>query len=196
MKAQQLAAKESSVNSVEENAAGATKNYTPPKGRVTPKRARRTTITAPPKNNKEARKRMREQLKAERAQNYDGARRGDAAYLPKRDQGPVRRLVRDIVDVRRNMGPWFFLGTLIVVIGSRQFMPIPVRSGAVTLWLCLIVVMVGDVMLLTKRLRRTVVERFPDEPRGVGLYLYAVMRSVVFRKWRTPAPAVELGDPV
>ncbi len=153
-------------------------------------------MTAPPANSKEARKRMRQQLKAERAERNEGMRRGDDTYLPKRDQGPVRQLVRDIVDARRNLGPWFFMGTFAVVLGSMQFMPVPVRSGASALWLFLIVAMVGDVILLTRRIRRTVTARFPDEPRGLGLYFYGVMRSVVFRRWRQPAPAVELGDPI
>ncbi|MGH3546178.1 MAG: DUF3043 domain-containing protein [Mycobacteriales bacterium] len=172
------------------------KAATQPKGRPTPKRTRRPAMTAPPANSKEARKRMRQQLKAERAERYDGVRRGDDTYLPKRDQGPVRQLVRDIVDARRNLGPWFFMGTFVVVLGSMQFMPAPVRSGTSALWLFLMVAMVGDVILLIRKVRRTVSGRHPQERRGVALYLYAIMRSVVFRRWRQPAPQVELGDPV
>ncbi len=154
-------------------------------------------MTAPPANSKEARKRMRQQLKSERAERYEGVRRGDDTYLPKRDQGPVRKLVRDIVDARRNLGPWFFMGTFVVVLGSMQFVPAPIRSGASALWLFLIVAMVGDVILLTRRIKRIVAERFENgSERTVGLYFYAIMRSVVFRRWRQPAPAVELGDPV
>lgn len=153
-------------------------------------------MTAPPANSKEARKRMRTQLKAERAQRYEGVRRGDDDYLPKRDHGPVRALVRDIVDARRNLGPWFFMGTFAVVLGSMQFMPEVVRSGTSALWLFLIVAMVGDVILLTRRVKLIITGRFPTEPRRIGMYFYAVMRSVVFRRWRQPAPQVELGDPV
>ena len=36
-----------------------------------------------------------------------GAARGDDAYLPARDRGPVRKLVRDVVDSRRNVGSFF-----------------------------------------------------------------------------------------
>ncbi|MGH3430128.1 MAG: DUF3043 domain-containing protein [Mycobacteriales bacterium] len=173
-----------------------TKNYTAPKGRPTPKRERRPAMTAPPKDNKEARKRMRQQLKSERAERFDGMRRGDDNYLPKRDQGPVRQLARDVVDARRTLGPLFFVGTLAVVLVSMQFMPPQVRSVVASLWLFLIVVMAGDIFLLVRRLRKTLAERLPEEPRGVGLYGYAIMRSVVFRRWRNPAPRVELGDPL
>ncbi|HEX3731663.1 MAG TPA: DUF3043 domain-containing protein [Mycobacteriales bacterium] len=175
-----------------------TKNYTAPKGRPTPKRERRPALTAPPKDNKEARKRMRQQLKSERAERFDGMRRGDDNYLPKRDQGPVRQLARDVVDSRRNLGPLFFIGTLVVMLGTQQFIPLPpqIRTIVSDLWLFLIVVMVGDIFLLVRQLRKALTARLPEEPHGVGLYGYAIMRSVVFRRWRNPDPQVELGDPL
>lgn len=185
------------VSDVKSDAAEKTpKHLTQPKGRPTPKQNRRPATIAPPKDSKEARKQMRERMREERAARYQGMKRGDDKYLTKRDAGPVRRLTRDIVDARRNIGPWFFFGTFFVVLGSLQMMPPAVRSATAAVWLMLIVLMVGDAILLSRRVSKIVAERHPDEPRRVGLYLYAIMRSVVFRRWRNPKPAVELGDPV
>src|SRR4051794_19308553 len=91
------------------------------KGRPTPKRSeaekrRRQPITAP-KSRKEAYRRQRERVSQDRAKARAGLARGDDKYLPKRDQGPVRRLARDYVDARRTLGSylmWVLLGSLLL----------------------------------------------------------------------------------
>ncbi|HEV2088168.1 MAG TPA: DUF3043 domain-containing protein [Cryptosporangiaceae bacterium] len=179
----------------------ATKSYTPPKARPTPKRSeaerRRRAGEPAPKNDKDAKARMRERRRAERAQAYDGMRRGDDKYLPARDKGPVRRLVRDLVDARRNVGTFFFFGAIVVVVGSMAIWPPIVRLGANLLWLGLIAAMLLDGFLIARLIRRTVRDRFPDAPdRMAGLYFYGIMRSVVFRRMRAPQPQVRVGDEV
>ena len=47
-----------------------------------------------------------------------GAARGDDAYLPARDRGPVRKLVRDVVDSRRNVGSFFLAIAAVALIGT------------------------------------------------------------------------------
>ena len=73
------------------------------KGRPTPKRTeaqgRRTgPPPPPPTTRKEAYTRMRSQQASRRVEARQGAARGDDSYLPARDRGPVRKLVRDVVD--------------------------------------------------------------------------------------------------
>jgi hypothetical protein len=174
---------------------------TPGKGRPTPKRKeserRRRSAEPPPKDNKEARKRMREKMRAERAEQFQGARRGDERYLLKRDRGPVRRLVRDLVDARRNIGPVFFAGLLVVVLCSMQFMPPFVRLGGTVLWLGLLLLMMLDAFVISRLVKRAVTARFPDtNERMPALYLYAVLRSLSFRRIRNPKPQVKVGDEV
>ena len=44
--------------------------------------------------------------------------RGDDSYLPARDRGPVRKLVRDVVDSRRNVGSFFLAIAAVALIGT------------------------------------------------------------------------------
>ncbi len=174
------------------------KKMTAGKGRPTPKRRdsqKHRPVTSAPQTNKEARTRMRERMKAERAERYEGMRRGDPEHLLPRDRGPVRGFVRDLVDARRNIGPWFFGGTFVVVICSLGFMPPIVRSVSTLAWLLLMLFMIIDALLITLRIKREVRSRFPEsDERPVSLCFYGVMRSVVFRKLRNPKPKVHVGD--
>jgi hypothetical protein len=173
--------------------------HTPAKGKPTPKRSeanRRRKTAEPPKDNKEARARLRARQRQERAESFAGMKRGEDKYLSKRDRGPVRRLVRDLIDARRNVGSIFFSGALVVVLGTMLPQP-AVRLAANVLWLSLIVAMVVDGFLISRLIRRTVRDRFPDtDERQGGLALYGVMRSMMFRRMRNPQPQVKVGDTV
>lgn len=170
----------------------------PGKGRPTPRRKdsqRRRPIEKPPANSKEARKRLREQAKAERSERYSGMRSGKEEFLYSRDRGPVRLLVRDIVDSRRNVGPWFFAGTFVVLVGSLGFMPPAVRAGVTIFWLFMVVAMLADAFVITRKIKRMVHDRHPEaNERMMSLYFYGAMRSLIIRKWRSPKPHAEVGD--
>lgn len=179
------------------------RGYTPSKkelGKQTPKRPtaqRRRVNEPPPANRREAMRRMRERQRAERAERFAAMRAGDDAYLGKRDRGPERALVRDIVDSRRTAGTWFFAGAFIVFVGSAGGMPPVVRLASNLLWLVLALAMVLDSLLITRRVRHLVRQRFPQTEQRLGsLYLYAIMRSLTFRRMRMPQPRVKLGQPV
>jgi len=176
------------------------KAYTPGKGRPTPKRTtngRPRAVSAAPADKKEAKAAMRAKMREERSRAYDGMRRGEEKYLTARDKGPVRRLVRDLVDSRRNVGSYFLIGALAVLLFSQPQWPQPVRFGANILWLLLIVAILADVFLISRLIRKNVRERFPDAPDKMGsLTFYGVMRSVQFRRMRTPGPQVQVGEKV
>jgi hypothetical protein len=176
------------------------KSYTPSKkdlGVVTPKRAtsgRRAPEPAP-SNRREAYKQMRERQRAERAEASEGMRAGDERYLLARDRGPERRLVRSIVDSRRTIGTWFFAGAIIVMIGSSTRMPSFVQFGATALWAFLALAVIVDSMLIARKVKRLVGERFPKTTQKMGsLYMYGIMRGLTFRRMRVPKPQVQLGD--
>jgi hypothetical protein len=174
------------------------KAVTAKKGRPTPKRSTvRRVAEPPPKDPKEARKRMRAKMRQERAERFEGMKRGDDQYLLARDKGPVRKLVRDIIDSRRNMGPVFF-GTVLVVIAVTLFRPpnqVIIASTFVFYGLFLMLLL--DIFLISRRINRAVEERFPDtKERMPALYLYGGMRSISFRKLRSPAPKVKPGDAI
>ncbi|RZU52855.1 DUF3043 family protein [Krasilnikovia cinnamomea] len=176
------------------------KNYTPSKkelGQATPKRAatgRRVSEATPPANRREAYKQMRQRQRQDRADAAEGMRQGDERYLLARDRGPERALVRNIVDSRRTVGTWFFAGALIVLVGSSGRMPTVVQLGANLLWLLLALGVIVDSVLIARRIKRLIGERFPKTTQKMGsLYLYGIMRGLTFRKMRVPKPQIEIG---
>jgi hypothetical protein len=178
-----------------------TKAYTPSKkelGKITPKRkAGGRVVEAPPANRREAMKRSRAKQRESRAEQRAGMMAGKEEYLLPRDKGPERALTRDIVDARRNLASYFLPGALIVVIGGSTAMPAQIRLFANLLWFALALAVVVDSVLLARRIRKLVTERFPRSTvRPRSLYLYAIMRSISFRRMRMPAPRVKPGQPV
>ncbi|WP_329102671.1 DUF3043 domain-containing protein [Micromonospora sp. NBC_01699] len=185
------------VTSDEATDAARPRGYTPSKkelGVQTPKRptaGRRpgAVETRPPANKQEARERRRV-ARAEAAAEF--RREGGP-----RDRGPERMLARDVVDSRRTVGTWFFGGALIVLIGSSGAMPPVVRLVSNLLWGALAIGLVIDSILISGKIRRLVRERFPKTQLRMGsLYLYAIMRSITFRRMRAPIPRVNIGDKI
>lgn len=171
------------------------------KGRPTPKRReaqkRRTgPVAPPPRTRREAYRRMKDQNAVRRVEAREGMRSGDEKYLPVRDRGPVRGLVRDIVDSRRNAGGLFLLVALAVFVGylvpNEQ-----IRAITVSLWMAVFAVLVIDSVILGARIRRVVRQRHPDAEERTGrLVWYGVTRATMIRRWRMPAPRVKVGDKV
>ena len=168
------------------------------KGRPTPKRheakgRRPGPPPPPPTTRKEAYKRMREQRTANRGTARTAAARGDDSYLQPRDRGPVRKLVRDVVDARRNAGSFFLLVAALVLIGN--FVPnAQVRSYTVSIWLVFFLLIIADSIVLGRRIKRKVLERFPNQDHKMkGLVWYGISRATMVRRWRFPKPEVPLG---
>lgn len=175
------------------------------KGRPTPKRSeaqgrRPGPPPPPPQTRREAYRRMRERQTATRGSSRAGASRagagGDDGYLPARDRGPVRKLVRDVVDARRNAGSFFLLVAALVLIGN--FVPDErIRGYTVSIWLVFFLLMIVDSVVLGRRIRRKVLERFPNQEHKMrGLVWYGITRATMVRRWRFPKPEVRLGAPV
>lgn len=168
------------------------KGYTPAKGRETPKRpgaARQPAGTRKPLTKEEQRERRR-QLRQEAAAEY--RREGGP-----RDRGPERALARDVVDARRTAGTWFFGGALLVLLGSNAAMPPAIRTASTLLWAVLALAVIIDAILISRKIKKLVRERFPKTTQRMGsLYMYAIMRSLTFRRMRVPNPRVKLGEKI
>ena len=171
------------------------------KGRPTPKRheaqgRRPGPPPPPPQTRKEAYKRTRQQQAANRGTARAGAARGDEAHLPARDRGPVRKLVRDVVDARRNAGSFFLVVAALVLVGN--FVPDEqVRSYTVSIWLVFFLLMIADSIVLGRRIKKKVLERFPNgDHKMKGLVWYGISRATMIRRWRFPKPEVRLGAQV
>ncbi|PIB73695.1 DUF3043 domain-containing protein [Mycolicibacterium brumae] len=198
-------------SAVEESTA--TPRVTPPKGRPTPKRdqGRRGPVAPAPQNMSEARAR-RKQLKGpklskeerkvarmqRRAQMDDRRSRmmaGEEKYLLPRDQGPVRRYVRDIVDSRRFSLLGLFMWAALAMLMIMFAMPQQFAVWGSTPMLALMLLMLGDALVLGRNVSRRVDEKFPDNTeRKFRLGLYAAGRASQLRKMRAPKPMVNRGD--
>ncbi|GIF53536.1 DUF3043 family protein [Asanoa ferruginea] len=183
---------EESTGTPETSDSARPKNYTPAKGRETPKRpgaSRQPAGSAKALTKEEARERKRT-LRQEAAAEY-------RAEGGPRDRGPERQLARNVVDSRRTAGTYFFGGALIVLIGSNGAMPDLVRTVATSLWGVLLIAVVLDAILIARKIKRLVRERYPKTEQRMGsLYMYAIMRSITFRRMRVPKPAVKIGEKV
>ncbi|OBG29304.1 DUF3043 domain-containing protein [Mycobacterium sp. 852002-51057_SCH5723018] len=190
---------------------------TGPKGRPTPKRnearrnARKGPIAPAPMTASEARARRkslsgpklsREERRAERTagrarmtDRRDRMMAGDEAYLMARDQGPIRRYARDVVDSRRNVLGLFMPATLGLMFG--MFAVPQLQLYASPAMLVLMVVMGVDGLILGRKVSRLVDAKFPDNTESRWkLGLYAAGRASQIRRMRAPRPQVERGSSV
>jgi hypothetical protein len=162
------------------------------KGRPTPTRkeaeAARKQQLKPALTKKEARERERQA----RAQSRNAMLSGDEKALLPRDQGPVKRAVRDYVDGRRSAGELFLPGALLIL--AMGFIRIPaVQSGSLLVWFALVLSIAVDSVILVRGLKKHLLTTFkPEEIKGVNFY--AIMRAVQIRRLRVPKPLAKPGD--
>jgi hypothetical protein len=166
------------------------------KGRPTPKRNEaRATRTRPalPADPK-ARKRALREERRRRSQEYRAAMAsGDVSKLPPRERIPERVLARDLVDARRNVGPYFMLAALLYFLVGLVRVPVLLVAVALLMLIAIVAVIV-DSVLLTRMVHRRVAERFPDS--RVKVKAYAVQRALMPGRWRMPRPRVRVGQKV
>jgi len=135
---------------------------------------------------------LRERRSEQNAKMRQGLKTGDERYLPARDQGKVRRFVRDRIDSRLCMAE-FLLPLLLVIMVLTYSGNASLQSFGNRLWSVSILMVLFDTTYLVWRLKREVRERFPDESTK-GLSFYAVLRSLQLRFMRLPKRNVKLGQ--
>jgi hypothetical protein len=166
------------------------------KGRPTPSRkeaeaARKKRLTVP-RNRKEASVQRREKMKEARAQQRQALESGgDDRYLPARDQGPVKRFVRDYVDSHRTIGefmlPIFFLIFILVYVNTDW-----AARFSSSAFLSVILLMIFDSVRMSRGSKAAVREKFgADQTKGITLY--TLLRSWQMRRLRLPKPRVKAG---
>jgi hypothetical protein len=171
------------------------------KGRPTPKRSeaqgrRPGPPPPPPTTRKEAYKRMRAQQAAQRGDARLAAARGDDSFLPARDRGPVRKLVRDVVDSRRNVGSLFLAIAGVALVGAL-YPSLAVKAYSSYVLMGFFLLLVVDSVVLGRRIKGKVAERFPDgSQKTKGVVWYGITRSTMIRRWRFPKPDVAVGAEV
>lgn len=169
------------------------------KGRPTPTRKEAERLAREraklPKDRRAMARRQRELRMESSRKMREAMKTGDERYLPYRDRGPVRRLVRDVVDSRLAFGDFMLpVFLVILLLGSGMFGDQAARFGN-ALMLPVMLLAVVDIVFIRFRVRREVRRRFPDESLK-GLTLYAVMRALNMRFLRLPKPQVKIGQPL
>lgn len=168
---------------------------TSPKGRPTPKRqaAPRGPVPPPPQTRREAARRLREQGATGRKELRAGYKAQDESAMLKRDRGPVRALVRDVVDTRRNVGV-LLLPMAVLLVAAQVVGNDDVLRVASTVWSAGLLAVVLDGVLLAFRVRKAVGQRHPGEKGTVRHIGYALLRSTVLRRLRMPPPRLQPGQ--
>lgn len=186
---------------------------TPGKGRPTPKRReaerRRGPVAPPPTTRAEARARKkalrasmtkveRKEVAAERRrvrlEQREKMMSGDEKFMMARDQGPVRKMARDIVDSRRNFAG-LFLPFAIFLLVVLMLPNLAVIGNLVLLAFVLLVII--DSLYLGRMVNKRVRERYPDTTdTGFRLGWYCFTRAMQLRMMRAPRPQVKPGDKV
>ncbi len=167
------------------------------KGRPTPTRkeselARKQALRTP-SNPRAARRAAREQARKAKSDSRAALMAGDERGLPARDQGPVRRYVRDFVDSRFTIAEYFiFIALLVLAVG---FIPNQTVSSVVSLaWFALIAIIILDSFVIGFKLSRQLKVAFPDKVERKGALFYAIMRTLQLRRLRLPPPRVKRGQ--
>lgn len=165
------------------------------KGRPTPKRKEaeiKPGASLSPALTKDQKKLQKAELRSKRMAQRDAFMRGDESALPARDRGPVRRFVRNTVDSRLNIGEYFLpiiFAVLLLSMTRNQY----VAVVSILLMYLVLLVAVIDGVLLGRRVKRKVSEKFPNEATK-GLAMYAFLRSTQMRRMRAPRPLVKRGE--
>jgi hypothetical protein len=205
-----------SVSASSEDTISRAPRKTDPKGRPTPKRddtrgGRKGPVVPAPRTSSEARARRkalagpklsREERRAEKAagrarmtDRRDRMMAGEEAYLLPRDQGPIRRYARDVVDSRRNVLGLFMPATLALLL--VMFAAPQLQLYMSPAMLVIMVVMGVDALILGRKVGRKVDAKFPDNTESRWkLGLYAAGRATQMRRMRAPRPQVKRGSSV
>lgn len=135
--------------------------------------------------------RARQQRVGDASKVREAMRTGDNRYLPARDQGPVKRFVRDWVDARFSIVE-FILPLLVVTmaLGFSGTQSARNLGGILQVAILLLIALEGGWIVFS--LKRAVGKKFPEESTR-GITMYALMRAMNMRFLRMPKTQVARG---
>ncbi len=191
------AKEDAKTESQSEPEAQPTRDPQAPKGRPTPKRseaeALRKAVAKPATSRKEAAQRTKKLRREALDKQRQALLTGDERHLPVRDRGPVRRYARDYVDGKWHIAE-YFLPIAVLILVMSMVPSIAAKNIALLLWMGVILGIVFDSIVLTRKLKKQLTERFPNESLR-GAKAYALMRTLQMRRMRLPRAQVKRGEP-
>ncbi len=117
---------------------------------------------------------------------------GDDRYLPARDQGPVRKFIRDYIDSSFWMLELMLPAMVVfLVFGYSGNATLATYANLALPAMLLVVLFEG--FRMRGKLRKELTRRFPDDSQK-GATMYAVMRALQVRFLRMPKPQVKVGQ--
>jgi hypothetical protein len=177
---------------------GAPRGSTAAKGRPTPKRSeaerRRREPYSAPGDRKAAAAQGKDRGKATRQRKMEAMRRGEDWALPRKDQGQVRALARDVVDARRGLSEYYLYGIFVLVL----LLVLPqLRGTAIVDYVILVVLVIilCEGWYVGRKVTALAQQRYPGQSTR-GVKVYAALRGTQIRKMRVPAPRVSRGAKV
>lgn len=177
-------------------AAGAVAPKPGGKGRPTPTRKEAEAAARARAKVPRTRKEMAAAQRAARAESSSKVRAamktGDERFLPTRDRGPMRRFIRDYIDVRFSFIELLIPVMLVSLVMGWSGNPALMGISEIVL-LGAMVMIVMDMIFLRLRLRRELAQRFPGEPLK-GTTYYAIMRAMQMKFMRLPKPQFKIGE--
>lgn len=166
------------------------------KGRPTPSRKEAEAAARARAKGAADKKAAKKQDRARRMQESnrmrDAMKTGDERYLPARDQGVVRRYIRDRIDSRLSAAEFLLPLLVVIMILTYSSNPMMNRYGQ-SLWLVTILLVTFDTVWLVFLIKRELRKRFPDESHK-GATFYGTLRAMQLRFLRLPKPRVKLGQ--
>src|ERR1700744_1486850 len=172
------------------------------KGRPTPKRSaaeanRYRTVTgsttsgrgrpAPTDSRRKLTPEETARVREDRAKQMQAMRRGEDWALGPRDRGPAKKLTRDYVDAHRRPMEFYMYALILLVIALFAGRSNSALSSYLQIFLLVIIAIIAvDGYFLRRTIIRLVSERLPGESTR-GLSMYAIMRALQLRRFRTPA---------
>lgn len=165
------------------------------KGRPTPKRrdaenARLTPLA--PKDRKAQRKIANERRRERENKEYEAMRDGDIHNMPKSEQLPWRIYIRDYVDARYNLGEYFMIVIIVLMIAA---LVAGYTYPAASLYILILMyvyfgAVIIDAIVMWRGLKKKLIEKFGERSvsRGMRSGYYAWSRSLQIRSWRLPKP--------
>ncbi|HEX5565606.1 MAG TPA: DUF3043 domain-containing protein, partial [Streptomyces sp.] len=87
----------------------------------------------------------------------------------------------------------FFLPIAVVILVMSLVNSVQVKNASLLLWTGVIVMIAVDSFVTSRKLKKALRQRFPDEKLR-GAVAYALMRTLQMRRMRLPKPQVARGE--
>lgn len=165
------------------------------KGRPTPTRREREAANQRPlvASGKEAQKAQRARLAEQRDRARVGLANGEERFLPDRDKGPQRRLIRDHVDARFSVGE-AMIPIMVVVIAMTLVQSAAIQSITLLVLWGFFALAVVDCLIVGRSVNRKLAAKYGAENVRKGNRWYAAMRAMQLKPMRLPKPQVKRGE--